>query len=114
MSDNKFPNYLLPGSFLEKIEFVKPLVAKTLKNDLPSRDDDDILYTATWEQQADLSELSYLQFKSKLILGELSTPETISRSRRLLQEKHVELRGEKYEPRHRAEELMRNQIKMEF
>lgn len=114
MSRKKFSDKQLSGSFMEKIQQIKPIVLSILKENMDARDDDNILCTCVWQKQGATSELSYLKFQLKLIMGEFATPESITRSRRSLQEKFEILRGLNYADRHKAEELMRRQTKLEF
>ena len=101
-------------TFSEKMKAVSPIVANILKNNLKSRDDDNELILNVWEYQSDSEAKTYSFLKTLLEDDILSTPETITRTRRKLQEKHPELRGELYEARHRAEELMSKQMKLDF
>jgi len=100
--------------FIEKILKIMPTVAQVIKKDLEARDDDNILIVRVWEKQGAKGDYSFDKIKEMLYLGKLATPESITRSRRKLQEKNVELRGKLYKERHEIEKLMRNQIKMNF
>ena len=100
--------------FLENIIKIMPTVAQILKKDLETRDDDNILITRVWEHQGTKNDYTFLKIKEMLYLGKLATPESITRSRRKLQEKHFELRGKLYDERHKLEALMQRQIKMNF
>jgi len=58
--------------------------------------------------------MNFKIFKKKLIMSELATPESIIRSRRLLQEKYPDFRGKYYAERHEQEELLKHQLKLDF
>ncbi|HWY11332.1 MAG TPA: hypothetical protein VN026_08405 [Bacteroidia bacterium] len=98
--------------FLENILKIMPTVASILKKDLETRDDDNILISKVWEHQGAKSHYTFEKIKEMLYLGKIATPETITRSRRKLMEKHVELRGKLYNERHQYEKLFSKQIKM--
>lgn len=101
-------------NFADKVKKIKPTVAYILKRDFDARDDDNLLCTLLWEIQGMKPRMDFKKFRKKLILGELATPESITRSRRLLQEKYPDLRGKFYEERHQQEELLKRQLKMDF
>lgn len=101
-------------SFTEKVKKITPIVAKVLRTHLDSRDEDTVLTALVWQQQGANDDMSFLKFKVGLINGKFATPETITRSRRKLQEKHIEYRGALYEQRKKAEKIVANQIVMEF
>ena len=100
--------------FTEKIFKIAPSVAKILKKNVKSRDDDNLLMCLVWESQKIKPYTRFTAFKRNLVKGNFATPETITRCRRKLQEKHVELRGDNYAERHNEEEKVRNQIKLSF
>ena len=94
-----------------------PLVISVLKNNIESRDDDNVLLLAIWDVQAislkkDIKH--YHQFREMLLNGELAMPSTVVRTRRRVQLIYPELRGEKYHERQRADTIVRNQIRMNF
>ena len=101
-------------NFIDKLSLVKPLVISILKQDTASRDDDNILCTLVWQKQGAKEFMCFDSFRKKLITAKFSLPESITRCRRALQEKHTELRGDLYAARHAQEEMVRNQLKMEF
>lgn len=100
------------SDFYEQVMKVSPLVAKTLANHPETRDDDNRLCISIWKAQGASERDSIKSFKYKLVRGKYSTPETITRSRRRLQELYPTLRGTLYKQRHDAEERMRNQLKL--
>lgn len=104
----------LHTNFADKVKKIKPTVAYILKRDFDARDDDNLLCTLLWEIQGAKPNMKFKAFKKKLIMSELATAESITRSRRLLQEKYPDLRGKFYEERHQQEELLKNQLKMDF
>ena len=100
--------------FISNVIKTMPIVVSVLKTDAKSRDDDNALLLAVWDIQTEGGIKSYDDFKSLLLSGELAVPSTIIRTRRKLQQKHPELRGELYYERQRADREIRNQIKMNF
>lgn len=67
-----------------------------LKNDTEARDNDRILWSRIWR-----AELCIFggDFMDNFISGKLTHPESIRRVRQKIQEKHPELRGERYNMR---------------
>jgi len=100
------------SSIYEQVVRISPMVADILAKDLEARDDDNILLIRVWKRQGVKEKKSFKKFKYRLIMGKLGLPETIMRSRRLLQAKHKSLRGSLYAERHQAEENMINQMKL--
>lgn len=86
--------------------------------DIPeSRDDDRRLMFEIWMRDLDCSHPDQLiekctlwQFINAFLHGMVSNPETITRVRRKLQEKHEKLRGEKWESRHNMEGAVCEQL----
>jgi len=101
-------------SFVRQMSMIKSMVRAILMNDLPSRDDDNVLCVRVWERQGLVPNMKFSNFEKKLYLGTFSSPESIGRCRRALQEKHITLRGKLYEKRHQAEDKFINQYKLEF
>ncbi len=104
----------MKGSFFDKILKVKPIVVKVLTENAESRDDDNILILAVWSKQALMEIKEFSDLKNMLMNGKLSPPATIIRSRRKLQVNDPTLRGKLYIERKKQEELMKNQIKLNF
>jgi hypothetical protein len=104
----------LHTNFADKVKKIKPTVAYILKRDLDARDDDNLMCALLWELQGAKKNMSFGTFKRKLIMGELATPESATRSRRLLQEKYPDLRGKFYAERHDQEELLKHQLRIDF
>ena len=100
------------ASIYEQVVRISPIVADILRTDLEARDDDNILLIRVWKRQRVKENMSFKKFKYKLIMGRIGLPETIMRSRRLLQSKHSQLRGLLYNERHDAEESMKNQMRL--
>jgi hypothetical protein len=73
-----------------------------------SRDDDRVLLANIWMKE--IEGIERKDFLSHFLKGDLSNPETITRVRRKLQEKHVKLRGEKWEGRHKMEGAVCQQL----
>lgn len=99
---------------IQKMNVVKPLVRAILKSDFPSRDDDNLLCVRVWEAQGSKPNMKLINFENKLIEGKFALPESITRSRRSLQEKYVSLRGNLFEERHQAEQKYKNQYKLDL
>ncbi len=101
-------------SFVLKMRQIKTIVRETLKHDVESRDDDNLLCFRIWEKQGSTPKMSYQSLQAKLLTGKFASPESIGRCRRSLQERHPTLRGKLYSKRHQAEEKFRTQYKLEF
>lgn len=101
-------------SFMMKMNRIKPLVREILKNDLTTRDDDNVLAVRVWERQGCTPNMIFKNFEKKLYVGKFSCPESIGRCRRALQEKHKTLRGKLYEKRHQAEEKFLTQYSLDL
>lgn len=93
---------------------IMPTVKLVLEQNELSRDDDNVLCTLVWEKQGMANRRSFKQFKEALAAKKIATPESISRSRRSLQEKIVSLRGKLYLARHRAEIDYINQLRLDL
>ena len=102
------------NTIYKQIERIKPMIANILKKDLESRDDDNILLIRVWKKQRIKENMSFKEFKYKLIMGKIALPETIMRARRLIQANpdYAHLRGKLYAERHNAEETMKTQLKL--
>ena len=97
---------------LKKNKEIVRLILKTLKS---TRDDDNALLAAVWGSEISFADPYYddnwdgfLEFMQD---GNLSSPESIVRVRRKLQEQHPELRGEKWKARHRAQESVKQELR---
>lgn len=104
----------LHTNFVDKIRKIIPTVTHLLKADADARDDDNLMCALVWQFQGAKPNMKFKEFRKKLIMGELATPESITRSRRKRQEKYPELRGKFYEERHDQEELLKTQFKIDF
>lgn len=101
--------------FVNSVIKIIPLVTSVLRNDFKSRDDDNILLLTIWDIQATKLKKDinlYEDFRQMLLNGDLALPSTVVRTRRRLQLKHVELRGEKYYERQKSDRIVRNQIRL--
>lgn len=96
----------------DQIETLKPIVADILARDKICRDDDNKLAIEVWKKQGMKEKETFKSFKFKLVMNKITTPESIGRTRRLLQEKHYHLRGTIYKYRKHAEDKFRNQLKL--
>lgn len=95
---------------------VTSLVARILREDPKSRDDDFLLILRVWIVQ--LATLATVEVKKTLrVLLDayrkkiISSTETIRRSRQKLQEENPELRGEKYWARQDQAEMFKEDLK---
>lgn len=93
---------------------ITPTVAHILKKNKGARDDDNLLCTLVWKIQGMKNNSQFRTFRNNLLKGRYSTPESITRCRRKLQEHNEELRGKLYASRHEMEAYMLNQLKLEF
>ena len=78
----------------------------------PLRDNDERLMANIWNKY--IGNINYLNAKDILTMlakGDLPSYESISRCRRKLQELHPELRGEKWEERHKKQQSVKNELK---
>ena len=85
------------------IKKVEDIVTSVLRDEVRSRDNDEILCVCVWYNQIghQLDSLSAKEFLRKMASGDLYKAESIMRCRRKLQELHEDLRGSKYEKRRR-------------
>ena len=103
-----------PKGFSEVVRKIKPTLVGMLKNNYPLRDNDILLLFTFWELEHGGTFSSYEEFKSLLMQNKLAIPDTITRTRRGLQSKNKELRGDLYEVRMKADKLVNRQIKLAF
>ena len=80
------------------------------------RDNDNRLLAQVWVGELEdsgnsPSKISGLDFLINITRGNLSSPESIVRVRRKLQEQHPELRGRKWEQRHKAQEAVKDELR---
>ena len=92
---------------------VKEQIIKTLEEHEPARDDDNKLYAmiiynrldSTHKHEIEGEEREgALKLLSMIYNGKLPNFDTLARFRRKLQEENVELRGQKYDARHKRAE----------
>ena len=96
----------------------KEKVFHQLKYDKFCRDSDERLIANIWFNEfrdkvnSEVEpEAGYTKLLESLVDGVLSSPESIVRVRRKLQEQHPELRGEKWKARHRAQETVKEELR---
>ena len=97
---------------MNNLHIVKVTVTKILQDCPKARDSDDILCVKVWQQDKERLSLDAVNFFDDFKAGRYTTAESITRSRRKLQELHIELRGEMYEHRHEYEDEIINQLKL--
>tara|TARA_R100001594_G_scaffold44620_3_gene77086 strand:- start:21 stop:332 length:312 start_codon:yes stop_codon:yes gene_type:complete len=86
------------------IKEVKQIVTNILKEDIRTRDNDDILLATVWWKQigTEIEKLSAVDFLKRFSRGEFPKPEGITRCRRKIQEMNPDLRGHEYEKRKKS------------
>tara|TARA_R110000772_G_scaffold233800_2_gene345366 strand:- start:6020 stop:6289 length:270 start_codon:yes stop_codon:yes gene_type:complete len=85
---------------------------KFLLEAYPKLRDNDVRLVATYYYNniANINQMSAIEFLEVMVNGNLPSPDTITRARRKIQEKHPELRGVKYEEKQRLEVEFRQNI----
>ncbi len=102
-----------PFEMITKIHNMKVIVKKILIDSPKARDNDDLLRLKVWAtQNPSLRNANYLfmDFADDLLKESYADAESIRRTRQKLQEKHPELRGDKYIARLKAEIEMRAEM----
>ena len=79
----------------------KTLVTKVLKEYSDTRDSDEKLIARIWLSECTLLKLNYEKVLEHIFYNKLTSSKSIVRVRALLQNKHPELRGAKWEKRHK-------------
>lgn len=97
------------------IHQTKKFVREVLESDVKSKDSDERLVSIFWNNQLKRKKyspdvMSTVEFLKLYAKNELTPAELIVRARRSLQEKHPELRGEKWSLRHNKEQEVRENI----
>lgn len=91
------------------------IITNVLQNNIKARDDDHILAGAVWVRELGGSEIAremcFWEFLRMFMTHEIANFESIIRCRRKVQELNRELRGEKYEYRHKRQSEVKDQIK---
>ena len=89
-------------------EKLKQRVKRLLTEQIETRDNDNLLISQIWlDEGVPLESINFLVKYSK---GGFTSAESIRRTRQQLQEKHENLRGEKYNERQRRGEEVRQTI----
>ena len=101
-----------------KIGTKKQEIYNLLVNDAKLRDNDNMLIAEIWRQE--VAEIDEAKPKSILsnnlgVLdylggGDLTSPESITRCRRKIQQENPSLRGEKYNARHKEQEEVKQEL----
>lgn len=91
-------------------------VLKLLTEHKHLRDSDDKLVATIWKFELQKMGLNPTQFSAFKLLdmyakGQLTNPQSITRSRRKAQEENEELRGENYAKRHAHQETIKDEIR---
>jgi hypothetical protein len=76
-----------------------------------ARDDDRALLYMVWSKECEHLPLG-TKFLDAFLEGKVSNPESVTRMRRKLQEKHESLRGDKWEARHNMEAVVCQQLSL--
>ena len=97
----------------QKMTKVLDQVKDLLTNHPHLRDDDERLMATMWfkHMEEKLEEMSAFDLLKQLATSNLPSYESISRCRRKLQEECPELRGEKWDKRHKAQEDVKEDLK---
>ena len=91
---------------------IKSIIENLLKKFPELRDNDNRLIANVWSKQIeDIHSMSAHNFLKLFATNKVSTPETITRVRRKLQEDYIHYRGKKYKTRHKEAEVIRTKIK---
>lgn len=96
---------------LKEMTNIKPKVEALLKEVPDLRDDDNrLVANVWWSEIEDRENKSAKDLLSDFANGKLTSPESITRMRRKLQESNELYRGEKYAERHKEEVVVRHNI----
>lgn len=78
----------------------------------PKLRDNDVRLVASYYYNniSNINQMSAIDFLQIMVNGNLPSPDTITRARRKLQEKHPELRGVNYVERQKLEKQVRQEI----
>lgn len=78
----------------------------------PKLRDNDVRLVASYYYNniSNINQISAIDFLQIMVNGNLPSPDTITRARRKLQEKHPELRGVNYVERQKLEKQVRQEI----
>lgn len=97
---------------IKEMKGLKPVIIELLKSDSNLRDSDNKLISAVWRKEIHgANHYSAKSFLIKYANNEFSSPVTISRVRRKVQEDYPELRGDSYEARHKEKKDVTKNIK---
>lgn len=85
---------------------------KILLETYPKLRDNDVRLVASYYYNniSNINQMSAIDFLQIMVNGNLPSPDTITRARRKLQEKHPELRGVNYVERQKLEKQVRQEI----
>ncbi len=83
-------------------------VYSILTDNPATRDDDKLLLIEIWSKESQAKDVAGLFLE--LLEGNISFPDTLTRMRRKIQEKHPALRGEKWDVRHNMEGAICSQL----
>ena len=86
-------------NIIKEITNIKEEIKNVLTNFPILRDSDNKLIAMIWQKQIGYSQMSAQAFLANLCQEKLTSPETIRRTRQLLQAENVHLQGEKYKAR---------------
>ena len=85
---------------------------KFLLEAYPKSRDNDVRLVASYYYNniANINQMSAIELLEVMVNGNLPSPDTITRARRKIQEKHPHLRGVKYEEKQKFEKQVRENI----
>lgn len=98
-----------------KITQTRKVVMRMLADHYALRDDDNALIANIWarelqQQGYDTKQMLGFEFLASLAMGKLSSPESITRMRRKLQNEFPSLRGLTYEQRHKEADNVQKEL----
>ena len=88
----------------------KDEVIKLLKSNPHLKDDDNKLIANIWYSQIKDKQYTAFEFLELFSEGKVANPQSIRRIRRKLQEEFPELRGKKWEKRHKEQKNVKEQL----
>jgi len=99
--------------FYTQYKHVQTKVKHILKEEPKSRDCDLFLLSKVWESELLSKGADCTDVLPMMENKELTSPESVTRARRKLQEKYLDYRGKTYAKRHRLEAFVREDINKE-
>lgn len=99
-------------SGVHKLKDISKAVKRLLEKEVELRDDDNALVSTIWAiEMPESHHRTCLDFLWAYAKGEVTTADTITRARRLIQQDHPELRGKNYDKRKHDASTISKEIK---